>query len=107
MKLNKYRIELLKNTEVIIHNQNLRKDFDLLNQILSKYFNCTTGFCGSAKYYGIKKKDINKYDWDCSDDFDYLMKWLKNPTSNNILIKPISWFFEEEEEEINNILLLI
>jgi hypothetical protein len=104
MKLNEKRIELLKNTEVIIHNQNFRKDLGLLNQIISKCLNRVIRLGGTTKYYGITKIDINKYDWDSSDFSDYLIEYLLNPTSKNILIKPISWFFEEEN---NNILILI
>jgi hypothetical protein len=104
MKLNEKRIELLKNTEVIIHNQNFRKDSGLLNQIISNALDCDICFDGTTNYYGIKKIGPNNYDWDTSDNIDGLMIYLKKPTSKNILIKPISWFFEEEN---NNILILI
>ena len=92
MKLNEKRIELLKSTEVVIHNQNFRKDLDLLNQIMSKCLGYDPCLLGSAYYYKIIKRLNNSYSWES----------LKNP--KDLLIKPISWFFEEE---INNILILI
>jgi hypothetical protein len=104
MKLNKERIELLKNSEVIIHNQNIKKDSKLLNQILSNSLDHFICLAGTSKYYGVFKTVKNTYDWSSSDNIHLLIEFLKKPKSN-ILIKPISWFFEEKE--INNILLLI
>lgn len=99
MKLNEKRVELLKNRKVILHNQNFRKDLDLLNQIMSKCLNRDICSNGTTKYYAVFKYNINKYDWDASNNIKHL-----NKGTEEIPLKPISWFFEEE---INNILILI
>ena len=97
MKLNEKRIELLKNRKVIIHNQNLRKDSDLLNQIISKCLNEICCLSGSNEYYKIVEIRPNIYDWTSNNNTEYY--------TINKDIKPISWFFEEEEN--NKILLLL
>lgn len=105
MKLNEKKIELLKNTEVIIHNTILRADSDLLNQIIGKCIDHNPNISGDFIYYGICKTSYNTYDWYASDYSDSLLNYLKKPESKNILSKPISWFFEEDE--INNIIILL
>lgn len=96
MKLNEERIELLKNTEVIIHNPILKRNSDLLNQIMAKCLGYNPDLLGTAYYYTIIKELNNSYSWESLDNPKDLQKDLP--------VKAISWFFEEE---INNILILI
>jgi hypothetical protein len=100
MKLNEKRIELLKNSKVIIHNQNLKKDSKLLNQIISKCLTKISYLSGSNKYYGIVDIRPNIYHWFTYENLDW--EFYKH---KNVEIKPISWFFEEEIN--NNIILLL